>query len=697
MRDDRGRRPNQPASQQTGRHGGGPRTEPPEPSSDALIAPLPTSARERAAKAEHPGLWLDKYAETWNGSSFKSRDEVKLSETVQKRALQRVVELTRQAAVRAGNGFAAAAERHRAMLDAMDARLFTATTAGPLTLHLKRASALENAGLALHPLYGFAYLPGSGLKGMARAYAEAVWLPSLPEAERPTAWRQIEDVFGWAPTPERRKRIREHPDQHRFRYDDSARGELTASTGQIVFHDAWPEQWPALLVDIVNNHHPAYYEADEKKEAVPPPGDWENPRPVYFLAVKPGTRFRFALAPARRDTAAALVDQAEAWLLGALVHEGAGAKTAAGYGRFRADEAEVQARTPKLPEETRAVFEAELELVTPAFLAGGSQDEKDCDLRPATLRGVLRWWWRTLHAGFLEPAELRRLETAIWGSAEVGGALRIAVEVANQRTPAQPEKNLFRPNTGLGYIGYGVAERFYQPSGASWQVRLTARASILPPAVSKGQQIPIPDEQVLDQARAALWLLCNFGGVGSKARKGFGSLMVPLSLAGFSLETVRVQARQFRAACGLADQPLAAPLSPSFDDRQCLRVEIETDWTDPWIMIEQMGQAVRIFTRDRLKDLRKVDRRALGLPRRQRGVDLNQFPLGPHTRQTDRHAAPVHIHLSADDAGYLTVRLLAFPAPELPAGDGGMRSRRVLKEYLEFVSNDLWERNDTAE
>ncbi len=49
---------------------------------------------------------------------------------------------------------------------------------GPLTLHLARASALENAGLCLHPIYGFAFLPGTGLKGLARAYAETVWLPS---------------------------------------------------------------------------------------------------------------------------------------------------------------------------------------------------------------------------------------------------------------------------------------------------------------------------------------------------------------------------------------------------------------------------------------------------------------------------------------------------------------------------------------
>ena len=45
------------------------------------------------------------------------------------------------------------------------AHTWSQATSGRLTLHLARASALENAGLCLHPLYGFTYLPGTGLKG----------------------------------------------------------------------------------------------------------------------------------------------------------------------------------------------------------------------------------------------------------------------------------------------------------------------------------------------------------------------------------------------------------------------------------------------------------------------------------------------------------------------------------------------------
>lgn len=88
---------------------------------------------------------------------------------------------------------------------------FSAKLVTPLALHLSRASALEDAGLCMHPIHGLVYLPGSGLKGMARAFAETVWLHTHTDPEeKKEAWQQIEDVFGWAPplpTARRRSRI----------------------------------------------------------------------------------------------------------------------------------------------------------------------------------------------------------------------------------------------------------------------------------------------------------------------------------------------------------------------------------------------------------------------------------------------------------------------------------------------------------
>jgi CRISPR-associated protein Cmr6 len=92
-------------------------------------------------------------------------------------------------------------------------------------------------------------------------------------------------VFGWAPSRwlddlASRLGVRPPPD---------------ACAGAVVFHDAWPVEWPRLQVDILNNHHAGYYQKAE------PPGDWDSPVPVYFLSVPPGQRFRFAVSPRRDD------------------------------------------------------------------------------------------------------------------------------------------------------------------------------------------------------------------------------------------------------------------------------------------------------------------------------------------------------------------------------------------------------------
>ena len=221
------------------------------------------------------------------------------------------------------------------MLRALGAVRWRQRTVWRLTLHLSRGAALENAGICLHPVFGFAFLPGSGLKGLARAYAEMVWAPAQGEAPtelgvRTSQEKSIWQVFGRGPEP----------------------GGGEGSAGGVVFHEAWPVGWPSLSVDIVNSHHPQYYDQakrgqDAKAETPPdaraagwePPGDWQSPVPVYFLTVPPKTGFEFALS--LRDPAipgqGKLLELAKNWLVGGLCELGAGAKTAAGYGYFAAE------------------------------------------------------------------------------------------------------------------------------------------------------------------------------------------------------------------------------------------------------------------------------------------------------------------------------------------------------------------------
>jgi CRISPR-associated protein Cmr6 len=671
-----------------------------------MIAPVPKGLRPLLAQNTHPGLLLDKYVPSWEEGAAPG----KLSERVQKPAVRAVAALSQ--APPPDLDWDDLMRRRQALLGAAGAITTPCVTAGPLTLHLARASALENAGICLHPVYGFAYLPGSGLKGLARAYAVT--------ADRAAAREDILAVFGNEPG---------EPDADK------------QTAGAIIFHDAWPLAWPWLVEDLVNNHHSAYYGAPSGDNENPP-GDWEEPRMVSFLAVPAGVPFDFPLGKRRGDVEDRLLNLARGWLLGGLTQLGAGAKTAAGYGSFRPSAGTAQ----PLPATTLEMFEATLELVTPAFLAGPSQDQADCDLRPSVLRGLLRWWWRAFHAGFVDVATLRRMEAAVWGDTEHGGAVRVTVEpipggpkpercpfkkldkdnrgrdvlqfddafLRRQKLRAAPK----RTTQGLAYAAYGMDEmpagkrdqrkpRWYAPAGSRWRVRLTARLSSFDGRALSARLL-------LDQARLALWWFCHLGGAGSKARKGFGSFADPPELRGFEGVRWLTQCRPFRAACGVPEDDFQAErvASPSLGQMRNLAsslgmnpcLEIATPWTNPWRVLDEIGAAMQAFAQSPPESGhgKHCDaKRHLGLPRKLHGP--LPFAL-PHQRDWsppidleaahgDRHAAPIWYHVAPGERG-LTIRVSPFPsadtrAPDTDATGGWQKSQQILGELLRHLQAHL--------
>lgn len=583
---------------------------------------LPKQARQLIAQVHiterNPGLQLDKFSRPG-------------SQEDQKKAIEEVCKARGEGAC-----LDALSSRRAEVLASVGADRFRATTVGPLTLHLARASGLENAGIHLHAIYGFACLPGSGLKGMARAYAETVWLADQDDPL--AAWEAIRAVFGWTAATDRGKTW----------LPDAAPEPSGPYAGAVVFHDAWPTSWPSLQSDIVNNHHTDYYnDADD-------PGDWESPVPVYFLSVAAGTTFDFAVS-ARTAVNEQYLAQTIAWLQGALVHAGAGAKTNSGYGRFRL----TPRKSPARPTRARRSATYELQLATPAFLAGAAQSVEDCDLRPATLRGLLRWWWRAMHAARLSREQLRNLESAVWGNTKHGAALSVTVD-GSRVTPRLFDKRAITESLGHGklsgglrYVAYGMDERkdnqrkqrWYIEPGARWTVALTARSSQMEDG------LPIDAAEVLRQGEAALWLLCRYGGVGSRARKGFGSFN--------DIDVERIAKMQDCTAIakGLHD---SLELDAGGDVRSSrlegsIPFEVETPWRDPWNALGQLGAVYQ----DVVKSFPKAKRAAFGLPR-----------AAASTGKV-RHAAPLHCSMSSGSRG-LKIRIIAFDSPRLQdrIGDG---------------------------
>jgi CRISPR-associated protein Cmr6 len=206
-----------------------------------------------------------------------------------------------------------------------------------ILLHPATGATVTQSGLLLHHTYGVPYLPGSALKGIARAYLASRFghYPTLSA-----------DLFGTMQGEEE-----ESDDTEKEEGQTNNEPEEQLSGGYFDFYDAlWVpeppdsahlvEHTPAspfspLALDIVNPHHSRYNEpgAGPRQE---PHGLWA-PVPVPTLSIAPGTKFRVVL---ESDSGpGGLLEQWLDWLmdqvmLPALATEGIGAKTSAGYGRL---------------------------------------------------------------------------------------------------------------------------------------------------------------------------------------------------------------------------------------------------------------------------------------------------------------------------------------------------------------------------
>lgn len=193
-------------------------------------------------------------------------------------------------------------------------RTALAAACGGVTLEWKTASRfltglgrdhpVEN-GFAWHHLLGVPYLPGSGVKGVVRSWAE-VWGASDDAA-------LCEMAFGVA----------------------SDTDNTGGKAGSILFLDALPVGPVRLEGEVMTPHLGGYYLASLENPA-DLPGEWHAPIPIPLLATAKGQTFQFCLLPRTPDAAEALPKLANL-LAEALQIIGAGAKTASGYGRFASD------------------------------------------------------------------------------------------------------------------------------------------------------------------------------------------------------------------------------------------------------------------------------------------------------------------------------------------------------------------------
>lgn len=167
-----------------------------------------------------------------------------------------------------------------------------------------------------------------------------------------------------------------------------------------------------------------------------------------------------------------------------------------------------------------------LEAVTPLFI-GGVDPRGTPELRPPSVKGALRAWWRALYGGVqpqISPAQLAAAERDVFGNTDSASPIIVRLPAANLQTPEEWQTNEY---PGIDYLFFAFrgtrreSPRKGFPAGQQFDLILQTRPGANPEAANAA----------FKQACAALWLWVWFGALGARSRRGAGCLRA-LSVSG---------------------------------------------------------------------------------------------------------------------------------------------------------------------
>jgi len=189
----------------------------------------------------------------------------------------------------------------------------------------------------------------------------------------------------------------------------------------------------------------------------------------------------------------------------------------------------------------------DLETITPLFMAGA--DQATAELRPPAFRGALRYWFRAIAASVADFEEVKKWEKKVFGSTEANGAVIIRLQTQKAVSNCTLKKdNEFSGLVYLFFSTYGDSNRQPRgcfPPGSRFKLILQTRLS------------RENDNKCFQLAICAMWMLINFGGLGSRSNRGGGNLKVNKEPAKnnfsikFKLETTRPEQLSSELAAGI--------------------------------------------------------------------------------------------------------------------------------------------------
>jgi len=317
-------------------------------------------------------------------------------------------------------------------------------------------------------------------------------------------------------------------------------------------------------------------------------------------------------------------------------------------------------------------IEAEFEIVTPMFISGAEKTEPP-EIRPPSIKGALRFWWRALQwgqvlqqvAGNKDQAlqNLHEQEAILFGAAfkeEKYGQGLCTLKLTKVITTGV-EKNWPSNNTGSGFLGYGLDKTNNEAhrqaiSKGTFTVCLMLKKGI--------------NEEQITQLKNTLTIWGLLGGLGSRSRRAFGSVALKkLDNKAFHFKTSEQYGTEIR---GLLNKIILAPEMPVFTalNEAMLIVEADTN-KDAKRLMDKLGS--------QYQEARK--KAGAGLAKLPFGLPLAGNPGA--SDEDNRRSSPLLMHIHPIDNQF--VALISFiPAdfhPDYPEGKQ-IDFYNTLQDYL---------------
>ncbi len=349
---------------------------------------------------------------------------------------------------------------------------------------------------------------------------------------------------------------------------------------------------------------------------------------------------------------------------------------------------------------------ANFRITTPMFL-GGADNQNTAELRPTSVKGALRFWFRAINYGeYQDYKKVKKAESDLFGSTNTQSSffLKLNSEAIKVETNEEKIRSLFAA-LEIAYLGYGLFQRsrrqqFYRPyliPGQTFTVELLLKPK------SKNQ---LAYENLIKATKA----LGLFGGLGSRSRRGFGSVTLDSIyvddkecwVAPNSKEELRNAFKDFYLDLELSRN---IPEYTAFSSDN--RTIILDEFSDYKEALKNVGRAMMDFRRDCNEDTdivldaiggRNIDKHpervVFGLPhnyfiRGQGKADINPVIGSGGTRRSSPLFIKIISIKEGRDIKYIPI-MTVFPSKFLPKGSKiSLKSSRRSYTLDPKVSFDL--------